>query len=126
MVIADLNYKSRKNQPECAYVTVGAFQHGGGVGVTNATKDNQLLTKKICELVGLAFPEELFSSVTIVRDTYMPIHRDSFNDHKTYNLVIPLDVTTDAAVWEELQPGDPFFGTIRPWTSTVERYGAVA
>ena len=62
-----------QDQPERAYVTVGAFQHGGVVGVTNATKDNQLLTKKICELVGLAFPEELFSSVTIVRDTHMPI-----------------------------------------------------
>ena len=65
--------QEQENQPERAYVTVGAFQHGGVVGVTNATKDNQLLTKKICELVGLAFPEELFSSVTIVRDTHMPI-----------------------------------------------------
>ena len=83
------------------------------MGITNATKDNQQLAKKVCELAALAFPEKVFSSVTIVRDTYMPIHRDSFNDRKTYNLVIPLDVTSDAAVWEELQPGDPFVGTYK-------------
>ena len=83
------------------------------MGITNATKDNQQLAKKVCELAALAFPEKVFSSVTIVRNTYMPIHRDSFNDRKTYNLVIPLDVTSDAAVWEELQPGDPFVGTYK-------------
>ena len=68
------------------------------MGITNATKDNQQLAKKVCELAALALPEKVFSSVTIVRNTYMPIHRDSFNDRKTYNLVIPLDVTSDAAV----------------------------
>ncbi|CAE7789604.1 RE1 [Symbiodinium sp. CCMP2592] len=94
-----------------SYVTLGAFQHGGVVGVTNATKDHQSLAKKVCELVTLAFPEEVFSSVTIVRDTCMPVHRDCFNDRKTYNLVIPLDVTGDAAVWEELCPGDQFLGS---------------
>ncbi|CAE7257247.1 RE1, partial [Symbiodinium sp. CCMP2592] len=75
------------------------------------TGDHQSLAKKVCELVTLAFPEEVFSSVTIVRDTCMPVHRDCFNDRKTYNLVIPLDVTGDAAVWEELCPGDQFLGS---------------
>ncbi|CAE7245139.1 RE2 [Symbiodinium sp. CCMP2592] len=105
--------QDQEHNAESSYVTLGAYQHGGVVGVTNATKDNVTLAEKVCKLVTLAFPEEVFSSVTIVRDTFMPLHRDCFNDRKTYNLVIPLEVTDDAAVWEELCPGDLFLGNYK-------------
>ena len=40
----------------------------------------------------------------------MPIHKDSYNDKGTYNLVIPLEVASDAGLWQELRQGDPFEG----------------
>ena len=114
--------QDQENSPDSAYVTIGAYQHGGVVGLTNATKECQQLTKKVCELVTLAFPEEVFSSVTIVRDTYMPIHRDSYNDRQTYNLVIPLEVTEDAAVWEDFDQAIPFWAPTSQWMLRVKRY----
>ena len=101
-------------QPMDGYITLGAFQHGGVVGVTNATKENPELTKKVTELVSLTYPEEVFTSVTIVRNSCMPIHKDSYNDRGTYNLVIPLEVTSDAGIWQELRQGDSFEGTYMP------------
>ncbi|CAE7364775.1 RE1, partial [Symbiodinium sp. KB8] len=98
------------SQPQEGYTTLGAFQHGGVLGVTNATKENPVLTQKIAQLVSLVYPEEVFTSVTVVRNARMPVHKDSYNDKKTYNLVIPLKVTPDAGVWQELRPGDPFQG----------------
>ncbi|CAE7605323.1 RE1 [Symbiodinium sp. KB8] len=96
---------------EEGYTTVGAYQHGGKHGVTNFTKEHPDLTAKITQLFEMVFPEELFTSVTIVKNTKMPLHRDVFNDKRTKNLIIPLDVTPDAGVWEELRPGDQFQGT---------------
>ena len=101
-------------QPQEGYTTFGAFQHGGVLGITNATKENPELTRKIAQLVSLVFPEEVFTSVTVVRNARMPVHKDSYNDRNTYNLVIPLKVTSDAGVWQELRPGDPFQGSYMP------------
>ncbi|OLP81882.1 putative transposon protein [Symbiodinium microadriaticum] len=101
-------------QPQEGYTTFGAFQHGGVLGITNATKENPELTRKIAQLVSLVFPEEVFTSVTVVRNARMPVHKDSYNDRNTYNLVIPLNVTSDAGVWQVLRPGDPFQGSYMP------------
>ena len=95
---------------EEGYTTVGAYQHGGKLGVTNFTKEHPDLTAKIARLFDMVFPEKLFTSVTIVKNTKMPLHCDVFNDKRTKNLVIPLDVTQDAGIWEELRPGDQFQG----------------
>eukprot|EP00439_Symbiodinium_sp_Y106_P014523 s9297_g2.t1 len=100
-------------QGDEGYVTLGACQHGGIVGVTNCTKDNPEFASKAAELMALVFPDEVFTSITVVKDVKMPIHRDSYNDKSTYNLIVPLQVTADAGVWEELQPGDPFFGNYK-------------
>ena len=101
-------------RPQEGYTTLGAFQHGGVLGVTNATKENPELTQKVAQLVSLVFPEEVFTSVTVVKNARMPVHKDSYNDKRTYNLVIPLKVTSDAGIWQELRPGDPFQGNYMP------------
>ena len=96
---------------EEGYVTYGAYQFGGIVGVTNATKEDPDFAKKIAALMSIAYPTEVFSSITVVRNTRMPLHRDIYNDRRTSNLAVPLRVTKDAAIWEELRPGDIFTGT---------------
>ena len=59
---------------EEGYTTVGAYQHGGKHGVTNFTKEHPDLTAKITQLFEMVLPEELFTSVTIVKNTKMPLH----------------------------------------------------
>ena len=91
-----------------SYSTVGAYNFGGKFGVTKYTKEAPQLTHKVCQLLKMDFPDEVFTSVTIVRNASMPTHRDSFNERNSNNLISPLRTTTGAAVWEELQPGDVF------------------
>ena len=96
--------------PGSSYVTVGAYNHGGQYGVTKYTEEAPELTKKIVELLQLDFPDECFTSATLVKNAYMPTHKDVFNDKDSRNLVSPLKVTERAGVWEELKPGDTFTG----------------
>ncbi|CAE7767290.1 RE2 [Symbiodinium sp. CCMP2592] len=96
--------------PSSSYVTMGAFNHGGQYGVTKYTSEAPELTKKVTELLQLDFPDECFTSATLVKNTCMPTHRDVFNDKDSRNLVSPLQVTEGAGVWEELKPGDVFTG----------------
>ena len=97
-------------QEDAGYVTVGAYQHGGIVGVTNFTKDNPTFAARAAELMAMVFPDEVFTSITVVKDARMPIHKDIYNDKSTYNLIVPLQVGPSSAIWEELQPGDSFLG----------------
>ena len=96
--------------PSSSYVTVGAYNHGGQYGVTKYTNEAPELTSKITELLQLDFPHECFTSATLVKNTYMPAHKDVFNDKDSQNLVSPLKVTEGAGVWEEMKPGDIFSG----------------
>ena len=96
--------------PSSSYVTVGAYNHGGQYGVTKYTSEAPQLTKKFTELLQLDFPNECFTSATLVKNAYMPTHKDVFNDKNSRNLVSPLKVTEGAGVWEELKPGDVFSG----------------
>ncbi|CAE7800726.1 GIP [Symbiodinium sp. CCMP2592] len=93
-----------------SYVTMGAFNHGGQYGVTKYTSEAPELTRKVTELLQLDFPDECFTSATLVKNTCMPTHRDVFNEKNSWNLVSPLQVTEGAGVWEELKPGDVFSG----------------
>ena len=56
------------------------------------------------------FPDEVFTSATVVKDSMMPPHKDVFNDKNTNNLVSPLTVPKGAGVWQEMIQGDEFFG----------------
>ena len=96
--------------PSSSYVTVGAYNHGGQYGVTKYTNEAPEPTSKITELLQLDFPHECFTSATLVKNTYMPTHKDVFNDKDSQNLVSPLKVTEGAGVWEEMKPQNIFSG----------------
>ena len=95
---------------DASYSTVGAYNFGGKFGITKYTQEAPQLTSKVCQLLRMDFPNEVFTSATIVRNASMPTHRDSFNDKRSNNLISPLRTTKGAGVWEELQPGDVFKG----------------
>ena len=78
--------------------------------MTNQTAASPELTKKLTKLLRMDFPDEVFTSATVVRDSLMPPHKDVYNDKNTSNLVSPLRVPKGAGVWQELVPGDEFLG----------------
>ena len=99
-----------ENGPNGSYVTYGAFNHGGRFGVTNQTAASPELTKKLTRLLRMDFPDEVFTSATVVKESMMPPHKDVYNDKDTNNLVSPLIVPKRAGVWQEMIPGDEFHG----------------
>ncbi|CAE7605330.1 unnamed protein product [Symbiodinium sp. CCMP2592] len=53
-------------------------------------------------------PGKVFTSVALVKNATMPLHRDAFNPKSTVNLVSPLKVSKGSCVWQEMKPGDEF------------------
>ena len=95
---------------DVAYVTLGAYQHGGIVNVTNATMKYEEDVRTAAALLRHDFPGETFTSMALVKNAVMPIHRDSYNMKGTSNLVSPLNVTKGSGVWQEMKVGDEFKG----------------
>ena len=91
------------------YVTFGAFQHGGVVGVTNAAMEFIEVAAKAAKLVQ-DFPGKVFTSVVLTKNAVMPLHRDIFNLKGSFNLVCPLKVGKGSAIWQEMKFGDEFCG----------------
>ena len=92
------------------YVTFGAFQHGGVVGVTKAAMEFKEVAAKAAKLVQIDFPGEVFTSVVLTKNAVMPLHRDIFNFKGSFNLVSPLKVGKGSAIWQEMKFGDEFYG----------------
>ena len=54
----------------------------------------------------MEFPNEGFTSATVIRDSIMPPHKDVFNDRDSFNLVSPLQVPRGAGVRQQMTTGD--------------------
>ena len=89
-----------------SYSTVGAYNFS----VTKYTQEAPELTKKVTQLLRHDFPEEVFTSATIIKNAALPTHRDVYNDRSSRNLISPLQVPRGAGVWEELCEGDIYKG----------------
>ncbi|CAE7937867.1 GIP, partial [Symbiodinium sp. KB8] len=103
-----------KNEGEvgtnASYSTAGAYNFGGVYGVTKYTREAPELTKKVTQLLRHDFPDEVFTSATIVKNASLPTHRDVYNERRSRNLISPIQVPRGAGVWEELRSGDVYKG----------------
>ena len=93
-----------------SYSTVGAYNFGGVFGITKYTQEAPELTKKVAQLLRHDFPDQVFTSATIIKNAALPTHRDVYNDRNSRNLISPLQVSRGAGVWEELCEGDIYKG----------------
>eukprot|EP00439_Symbiodinium_sp_Y106_P044328 s2505_g5.t1 len=93
-----------------AYVSVGAYQYGGRNGVTNTTYVFPEVTAWATEILKRDHPGCEFSSIALLKNVAMPIHRDDYNLKGGMNLISPLSVTRGSAIWEELKVGDAYRG----------------
>ena len=107
-----------------AYINLGAYQHGGITSVTRATEKFNKEAVLAARLLGLDHPGSSFTSVALVKNAVMPVHRDSFNHKKAMNLISPLKVAKGSCVWQELKEGDEFRGNYHPmWVAGKEVSG---
>ena len=93
-----------------AYINLGAYQHGGITSITRATEKFNKEAVLAARLLAIDHPGSSFTSVALVKNAVMPVHRDSFNHKKAMNLISPLKVTKGSCVWQELKEGDEFRG----------------
>ena len=101
------NRKITEQNRNSLYAVFGAFQHGGVVGITRATKDHSDLVRQACQILCQDHPGEVFTSFVVSRNSSMPVHQDRNNDPATCNLISPLCVPSSGGVWVEVQVGDP-------------------
>ncbi|CAE7741202.1 unnamed protein product [Symbiodinium microadriaticum] len=97
-----------------AYSNLGAYQRGGITSVTRATEKFNREAALASRLLALDHPGCAFTSVALMKNAIMPVHRDSFNHKKAMNLISPLKVATGSCVWQELKEGDEFKGNYCP------------
>ncbi|CAE7191630.1 unnamed protein product [Symbiodinium sp. KB8] len=93
-----------------AHINLGAYQHGGITSITKATEKFNKEAILAAKLLTLDHPGLSFTSVALVKNAVMPVHRDSFNHKKALNLISPLKVAKGSCVWQELKEGDEFKG----------------
>ena len=72
-----------------SYSTAGAYNFGGVFGVTKYTREAPELTRKVTQLLRHDFPDEVFTSATIVQNAALPTHRDVYNEQRSRNLIFP-------------------------------------
>ena len=98
---------------QAAYVSLGAYQHGGITSITRATERFTAEAQLAARLLAIDHPGRKFTSVVLVKNAVMPVHKDSYNDKQTLNLVSPLRVSRGSTVWQEMRPGDEFYGNYK-------------
>ena len=70
-----------------AYINLGAYQHGGITSITKATEKFNKEAVLAARLLTLDHPKSSFTSVALVKNAVMPVHRDSFNHKRAMNLI---------------------------------------
>ena len=78
--------------------------------MTNATYAFPEVTAWATEILKRDHPGCEFSSIALLKNVAMPIHRDDYNLKGGMNLISPLSVTRGSAIWEELKVGDAYRG----------------
>ena len=87
------------------YATPGLFGHGGVVGVSNATRLREACNAVNGFLRG-RFPNGTWTSITVLFNPHMGLHRDIQNMPRHSNHALALGDYTGGRVWIEDDDGD--------------------
>ncbi|CAE7245980.1 unnamed protein product [Symbiodinium sp. CCMP2456] len=108
--------------------TFGVWRHGGAVGWTTAFKEFPDVAKALAKLVLELEPEATFTAICVMRNSQRGQHRDSNNDEKANNYLVPVRLPrSGGGLWVELSPGDRVCGQVeeRSDDKGTRRYGHV-
>ena len=87
------------------YATLGLFGHGGVVGVSNATGLREACTA-VNRFLRTRFPEGTWTSIAVLFNPRMGLHRDIQNMPGHWNHALALWEYTGGRVWIEDEEGD--------------------
>ncbi|CAE7189850.1 unnamed protein product, partial [Symbiodinium sp. CCMP2456] len=108
--------------------TFGIWRHGGAVGWTTAFKELPEVAKVLAKLVVEVDSEATFTAICVMRNTQRGQHRDSNNDEKANNYLVPVRLPrSGGGLWVELTSGDRVCGQVveRSDDKGTRRYGQV-
>ena len=107
-------------------VKFGVFRHGGSVGWLTGTQEYPEVTRVLSTMVLETLPEATFTSMWVTRGSNRGQHKDTNNDEKTENYVIPIrHPERGGELWVELAAGDKLQGEVCEKTDAKgkRRYG---
>ncbi|CAE7621651.1 unnamed protein product [Symbiodinium sp. CCMP2592] len=97
----------KENGPPPIHTTLGAYQRGPYVGVTNATRRHCSLALYLTEFLKRHCGEQCeFTSLTVARDLNTEVHSDRFNLRNSTNYVLTLGNFQGGGVWVEGEATD--------------------
>ena len=92
----------KENDPPPVHTTLGAYQRGPFVGITNATQKHEALSKYLSEFMRRQVGSEVsFSSFTVAKDLCTDVHSDRFNLRNSTNYVLTLGSFEGGGVWQQ-------------------------
>ena len=94
------------------YATLGLFGHGGVVGVSNATGLREACIA-VNRFLRSRFPNGTWSSIAVLYNPHMGLHRDIQNMPGHSNHALALGEYTGGRVWIEADDGEPGWRTRR-------------
>ena len=110
--------------------SIGAYSHGGIVGVRESTKLFPHVARFFCKAISVVSPSHLFSTITLHRQVHVSCHQDSQN-YGVPNLVVPLTFFEGGQIfvhdaqgpdWHCGAPGHLLDVQLRPWVFNAKRY----
>ena len=124
----------KENDPPPVHTTLGAYQRGPFVGITNATKKHEALSKYLSEFMRRQVGSEVsFSSFTVAKDLCTDVHSDRFNLRNSTNYVLTLGSFEGGGIWQqgtsdefakvsvESSQGEVFEGFVMPVKAKIVR-----
>ena len=97
----------KENAPPPVHTTLGAYQRGPFVGITNGTARHEDLVRYLTEFMKLHSDDNCsFTSLTVARDLCTGIHSDRFNLRNSKNYVLTLGDFQGGGIWQEGRSGD--------------------
>ena len=106
----------------------GVYRHGGTVGWLRGLHEHPELTRVLTRIVTEINPEANYMAIWVARNAERGMHKDSNNDEKAFNTVIPVRTPVKGGdLWVELSPGDIVTGEVmeREDDQGRRRYGQV-
>ena len=95
----------KENAPPPVHTTLGAYQRGPFVGVTNGTRRHEDLVRYLTEfMVRHSGAHCSFTSLTVARDLCTGVHSDRFNLRDSRNFVLTLGDFQGGGIWQEGVP----------------------
>ena len=106
--------------------STGAYARGPNTGLMRGMHDYPFTSLLLARIVRSCAPEHCFSSVTLLRNLFSNMHRDSFNSRWSPNILVPLSHFEQGGLWVEdpsgelaLEQGGPVgrvLPIVRPYT----------